>query len=256
MVDFEDENGVDDARALQEACRNLDRFEWDQNDLAFTFNQIETQMMAVGVKKQFTKLRVLTTILPKKIVEEVKPILRKKESEFANNDAYKELKTEIFRIFGPRPMAAIDRALGRVMTDRPSTLARALVNDICKKQLVNCECCPAVVEALWKRHLSSQIRAGIAGKPLTKDTFNELTQLADDIWSDNRPASSTASGSVAAVTLDETQPAIPYAVPEVAAIRGGGPPKRGGRGGRGGRGRGGNRGGQSNGGSAQSGGAQ
>ena len=30
-----------------------------------------------------------------KIVEEVKPILRKKESEFANNDAYKELKTEI-----------------------------------------------------------------------------------------------------------------------------------------------------------------
>ena len=125
MVDFEDENGVDDARALQEACRNLDRFEWDQNDLAFTFNQIETQMMAVGVKKQFTKLRVLTTILPKKIVEEVKPILRKKESEFANNDAYKELKTEIFRIFGPRPMAAIDRALGRVMTDRPSTLARS-----------------------------------------------------------------------------------------------------------------------------------
>ena len=56
MVDFEDQNEADDAKALQEACRNLDRFEWDQNDLTFTFNQIETQMAAVGVKKQFTKL--------------------------------------------------------------------------------------------------------------------------------------------------------------------------------------------------------
>ena len=29
IVPFEDENGIDDNRALQEACRNVERVEWD-----------------------------------------------------------------------------------------------------------------------------------------------------------------------------------------------------------------------------------
>ena len=90
----------------------------------------------------------------------VKPLLRKKETDFPNKDAYKQLKNTIIRIFGPRPEAAVDRALGRVLTDKPSMLARELVEDLCKKEL-DCDCCPAIVTALWKRHLPSHVRSGI-----------------------------------------------------------------------------------------------
>ena len=33
VVDFEDENGVDDDRALQEACRNAQKVTWEETDL-------------------------------------------------------------------------------------------------------------------------------------------------------------------------------------------------------------------------------
>ena len=39
IIAFEDEDGADDARALQEACRNVERLEWDDNDVAFFFSR-------------------------------------------------------------------------------------------------------------------------------------------------------------------------------------------------------------------------
>ena len=241
IVAFEDEDGTDDNRALQEARSALARFEWDENDIHFSFNKIEIEMAAVGVKKNYTKFQVLSTVIPKKIIDEVKPLLRRKETEFPNKNAYRLLKDEILRIFGPKPSAAVDRALGRVLSGKPSTLARALVNDLCKKQL-DCECCPGIVLALWRRHLPDHVRSGIAHCKFNKNTFDEVLELADDIFE-----SRSAISSVAAVTqvnttsnLDETQPAIPYANPQVSAVSRG----RGGRGGRGrGRGRGGRGGG-------------
>ena len=125
--------------------------------------------------------------------------------------------------------------------DTPSQLARALVNDLCKTQLRGCQCCPAIVAALWKRQLSSTVRAGIAHCQFNADTFNSVVQLADDIHATSRPI-----GSVAAIaSMDETLPALQSSVvPEVAATSRGGRGR--GRGGRGRGGRGGNRGGQSN----------
>ena len=188
-------------------------------------------MATVGVKKQYTKFQVLSTIIPAKVQNEVKPLLVLKASEFPNHDAYKQLKSEILRIFGPRPEERIERALGRVLTGKPSTLARSLVNDLCKNNL-NCKCCPDIILTLWKRQLPASVRNGIAKDKFNKDTFKEICEAADSYF-----ASSTSGASVAAIkaNLDETQPGIEYPVQEVAAIRGG----RGGRGQRGGRGRGG-----------------
>ena len=75
IVAFEDENGTDDQRALQEACRNVERVEWDDNDVAFFFSKVEIKMSAVGVKKQYTKFQVLSTTLPKKVEDQLKPLL-------------------------------------------------------------------------------------------------------------------------------------------------------------------------------------
>ena len=55
MVQFEDENGTDSDKAMENACRNLANFVWDASDIDFYFSQIEARMAAVGVKKQFTK---------------------------------------------------------------------------------------------------------------------------------------------------------------------------------------------------------
>ena len=57
IVAFEDENGQDEARALQEARTALSRFEWDDSDILFSFNKIEIEMAAVGVKKNYTKFK-------------------------------------------------------------------------------------------------------------------------------------------------------------------------------------------------------
>ena len=69
IVAFEDEDGADEAGALREACRNVEKIEWDDNDVAFFFSKVEIKMSAVGVKKQYTKFQVLSTVLPKKVEE-------------------------------------------------------------------------------------------------------------------------------------------------------------------------------------------
>ena len=99
MADFETEDGKDEAKALQEALRNLQNYEWNQEDLLFYFGQIEIKMAAAGVKKQFTKFQVLSSIIPSHVINQVKKFLRKSETEFPNKDSYKQLKKEILRIF-------------------------------------------------------------------------------------------------------------------------------------------------------------
>ena len=101
--------------------------------------------------------------------------------------------------------------------------------------------------------MSSAIRARIAGCTFNKQNFNEILALADEVYFSNSAAASVNAVSIAALQpdLDETQPAMPYPQPEVAAFGRGG---RGGRGGfRGGRGFRGNRGNRGGGGSAQGG---
>ena len=226
---FDSEDGVDDENAMKEALVNLKNFEWLDDDLLFYFGQIEIKMSAAGVKKQFTKFQILATIIPRKVTEEVKPFLRKGEADYPQKNSYKLLKDQILRIFGPKPEEAVDRALSRVLTSTPSSLARQISNDICKHDLT-CDCCPAVVSALWKRHLSHSVRAGIAHMDFTGANFESVILLADKIHSSN-PRVLAVSAVAAGTSLDETLPAIPYAVPEVSAVQ------RGGRG-RGGRGRG------------------
>ena len=266
MVNYDAENGVDKEHALQNACRTLKGYEWD-DDLSFYFNQVEIKMKSDGVFKNFTKLQVLSTILPKRVIEQIKPILRKQETDFPNNNAYLLAKQQIIRTFGASQEADYERACSRVLSGKPSELARSITNDICKKSdaLDGC-CCSHIVLGMWKKNLPLAVKQKIAGMEFNKDTFDSVCQQADDVFNSTRPAQ--VAPMVAAVTgfppqiqgaqpepsLDETQPAIQYAVPgsfpAVAAVqyyRGGGRGQwRGGRGnGRGG-GRGQNRGGRGN----------
>ena len=276
MVNYDQEDGVDEANAMQSAVAAVKHIKWDQNDLPFFFKQVEIKMKSNGVKKNFTKLEVLTTILPPRVTDEIKPILRKEENEFPNKDAYHQAKKLVMRVFTPPKSSAFERAMGRVLSGLPSQLARAIMNDLCDHQLQGC-CCHKWVLGVWLRQMPSAVKQAVAHHDFNSDTYQEVLQLADSVYSSTRPnatvaAIATPAPQVAAVGSDETfhqgwLDATPEQLesfpPEVAAIykvmksfqgRGRG---RGGRGsGRGGRGgpRGGARGGAAAGGGSSSGG--
>ena len=87
IVPFEAEDGVDEAGALREACRSLEKLEWMEENLAFFFNRVETRMGVAGVKKNFTKFQVLSEILPKQVQDQVMNLLTLNEADFPNKDA-------------------------------------------------------------------------------------------------------------------------------------------------------------------------
>ena len=142
MVNFDQENGNDAAGAFKSAIDTVKNMTWEDNEPGWFFNQFEIKLQTCGVKKQWTKLQTLSTILPKTVIEEIKQLLGKQESEWTENNSYYQVKSEILSIFGPSDDAAFEGAMSRVLSGKPSQLARALVNDLCDQnpQLEGC-CC-------------------------------------------------------------------------------------------------------------------
>ena len=166
------------------------------------------------------------------------------ESDFEQNDAYLKLKTELIEIFGPPKEDAFERAMSRVLSGKPSQLARALVSDLCEHKLDGC-CCYKFIYGLWRRALPSNVKSGIAHMEFNAATFKQVIKLADDIHGSNKPPGAGASMAAVESELLETGfhqsfPSAQGATAEVAAVqfRGRGRGQRGGRGGRGGRGSG------------------
>ena len=63
------------ANAMEKAVNMLKNFQWNQEDIKFYFSQVEVKMKSAGVKSNFTKLQVLSTILPPKAINDIKAIL-------------------------------------------------------------------------------------------------------------------------------------------------------------------------------------
>ena len=184
--------------AMDKAINALKNKEWGEDDLQFYFQQIEIQMKKAGVKSNFTKLQVLSTVLPKRVSDEIKSILRKQESEFARKDAYLQAKTEIIKTFGPAEGANCERALSRVLSGKPSQLCKALIDDLCSKELKQC-CCIKMVGTLWRRALPSSVKQAVAHYDFTLANLPSILQVADDVYMSTRPAPAL---SVAAVSLN------------------------------------------------------
>ena len=130
--------------------------------------------------------------------------MTKKRSEAGH--IYKELKTRLLELFGPRTEDAYEEAAGLTLTGKPSALAKRLIVLLCDKPkpLDGC-CCAKVVTALWKKQLPAVVRANIAGMNMATQ-MEAMLRKADDVFcSQGQGATARA---VAAVDLDETQPAL------------------------------------------------
>ena len=192
-------------------------------------------MASVG--KQWLKKTVLQRNLPVKQKEDVKALLTLQKAE-AGNNIYFRIKTELIRIYAPKPQDAYRKALGRTMTGLPSQLGYQVINDICKKptKLDGC-CCAGAALAIWSMKLPVGVLAHISNMPFTLATYKEVFEAADKVHQSSNQL------QVAAISLDETQSAFdPQNQPQVAAFTNNGQkPNRGGqanRGGNRGRGRG------------------
>ena len=249
MPAFQDENGVDDADYYKKLSAVKNR-QFNKNEVQFWFTSFETSLKHIGVKSQWSKREVLHSLLQDEVQVAVKQIL-KKDQESAGNTPYKTLKLELLKLYAPKPEAAFKTALSRQLTDTPSSLAKQIIDDICIcDEPLQSPCCQRVVWGMWSAKLPENILHRLTGQKFTKDNYKNMLELADEVYYTNQnnssPASamsvSAASGSNNATpsnSLNETQPAIPYAVNAATrGNRGGGRGQRGGRG-RGGRGRGG-----------------
>ena len=175
---------------------------------------------------------MLTSLLPIRVINEVKPFLEMDEDEFPEKDAYLQVKKEIIRIFGPSEASNFERAMGRVLSGKPSQLCRQLINDMCDHNLNGC-CCAKWIFGKWHRELPSAVKQAVAHYKFSKDTMKEILELADKVYESTRPTQAVAAVQAASVHDEGFHPDWPSAAAdeaeEVAAIRRG-PPGRGGRG--------------------------
>ena len=92
--------------------------------------------------------------------------------------------------------------MSRVLSGKPSQLARALVNDLCDKELEGC-CCKKFINGLWKRSLPSGVCQSISSQPFTHDNFENIVQLADNAYQSGKPKQGV--GTVAAMAAGPAQ---------------------------------------------------
>ena len=219
-VDIDVENGVDGDKAPEQA-RQI-RVEFEPNDIKFWFSQLEAEMLMATVKSQWLKKTILQRNLPNRQKEDVKSYLVLTKAE-AGNAIYKEIKTELLRLYGPKPADSYCKALSRTMVGLPSQLGAQIIEDVCRKpkKLEAC-CCAGAVFALWSLQIPVNVRAFVSNMEFTSATYKEVFQTADKVYLSSkqvsvaamsRPPPTPSSGS-----LDETLPAFQSHNQEVAAI--------------------------------------
>ena len=142
MTAFEDENG-EDAKDAMAKLQGL-KLDFDASDVIFWFSQIEMHMATAGTKKQWSKRLILQRHLPQYVWDETKDLLRKTEPQ-AGDSTYKDLKTRVIRLFGPKEDELFEKAAALTMTSKPSALAKKLSDLLCKcAKPLSGDCCTAV----------------------------------------------------------------------------------------------------------------
>ena len=210
-VDFEDESGQDGSKAM-EHTRTL-KLEWNPQQVKFWFTQLENEMYTCEVKSQWLKRCVLVKNLPPKVQSDVMSLLTLKKTE-APDLIYKEIKTEILRLYAPEEEETYKKALGRVLVGLPSQLGQQLVNDLCDKPVkLSCGCCAKAVKTLWTLQLPNSVKGHIANMRFDKDTYNDVFKAADKVFLSTKTAEMAPSvAAIVNVPQDSTT------APELAAV--------------------------------------
>ena len=204
MAVFEDDNGADDPEWYKKPVK----VPYNAQDIKFWFNQLEDAMTFAGVRKQYTKRRILYQNLEQDVASEIMTLLRLNETE-AGTHSYRDCKRELMRIFGPQEHDAYEKAAALTRTGKPSQLAKRLAALLCNcrpKPLQQGCCAIATVGGMWRAQLPKEVVAAIAGKSIEGENFDKVLQIADDVFKAlNGPLAATSAVTPAvAATKEET----------------------------------------------------
>ena len=170
-------------------------------------------MKKFGINRQWDKKDAIIPLLPESIVEECMPILRLTQEE-AGDQVFKDLKTEIISLYGPKDEDAFQKAMALKMTGTPSSFGKRLTHILCpgSKPFSTCHCA-RIVYGIWVAQLGPAIKSHLAGLKFNKDTYQDLFKKADEVFHANGGSRSPAV--VAAVSAPT--PASSSATPPVSA---------------------------------------
>ena len=171
-------------------------------DPIYWIRRLEIRMQAANIKSQWWKRITFETNLPPDIGHKLKDLFAKEEGEDAQ--IYKTCKTRFVKLYAPKHEDDVKKARSLVMTDTPSEAAKELRELLCKKpkHLEGC-CCGPIVTSFWRDLLPEPVRQAVANMDLSATTFEATVDHADKAF-----ASMNKGATVAAVNLDETQPAL------------------------------------------------
>ena len=176
---YDTENGTDTADAPTKA--NGIKLEW-KSDVKFWLQTLEAKMKMAGVKSQYTKMQVVSCLLPANVADQVKHLLRISEEE--NTDAcYKNVKTYLLELYGAKDDDVYYKAKNMMLTTTPSHLARQLIDIVCPQHptLQNC-CCTPILTGMWKDKLPEQVRIQLSGLSLAGGTLDATLKTADAVF--------------------------------------------------------------------------
>ena len=236
MAPYDQENGTDGDGATK-AVFNIKQ-ECDPKKIKLWFQVLENKMQFAQINAQWTKLQVLTTVLPASLLTHIEAFAAVPQAS-AGSTCYYEAKLRLIEIYGEKPHESYEKATKLVLATTPSELARRIIDLICdhkQKPLQSC-CCAKVVMGIWLRQLSGPVKQAIAHMQLGEGNMEETFRVADAVHHSVKTEEQPVAQPVAAVANpDETLPALDP-VAALRQARGRGAPNRRYRGNRGYRGR-------------------
>ena len=131
MVDYDIDNKDDEPGAAGEA-RNI-KLAFDRKDIKAWLTRLEIRLEFAGVRSQWLKRLCLENILPEDIAHACKDLFCLAKTE-AGDEIYKQCKTRLLTVFGPKPEEDYLKAQSLVMTGLPSLAAKELRNLMCHQK--------------------------------------------------------------------------------------------------------------------------
>ena len=177
---YDEENGADAADALSKVG-GVQKLEFKRRDCKFWLQQVEARMRLIGVRSQWTKMQIVSCMLPDDVAEQVKHLLRVEETD-AGDRCYKKVKVYLLELYGDKVEDVYNKASSLTMTSTPSHLARQLIDIMCEKHptLTDC-CCTPYLTGLWKSKLPEQVRIHISGMTLAGANMEATLRAADAV---------------------------------------------------------------------------
>ena len=150
MAPYDQENGTDGEGATKNMF-NI-RLECDTKKIKLWFQVLENKMQFAQIRAQWTKLQVLTTVLPANLLGHIEAFAAIPQAS-AGSTSYYQAKQRLLSIYGEKPQESYDKATRLVMATTPSKLARQITDLICENKqrpLEGC-CCAKTVMGIWLR---------------------------------------------------------------------------------------------------------